>query len=409
MTSMTSTTPQGRLKRILLIGGLSAFGPLSMDLYLPALPSLTRDLGGSPSLVQLTLTACLLGLAAGQVVAGPLSDALGRRRPLCVGVAAYALASLLCALAPSVPLLVVFRLIQGMAGAAGLVIARAVVRDVYEGSAVARFFALTMLISGLAPILAPVAGGQLLRFTSWRGAFVVLAAIGLLLLVAAAFGLSETLRPDRRRSGGVRDTLTTFRGLVADRTFVGYALSSGLVMGAVFTYVSGAPFVLEDIYGVSPQVFGLVFGTNALSIVLLGQLGGWLVGQVGARRLLVAGLGVASAGGLLLLAAVLLGLGQAGVLPGFLLVVCSIGLISPNATALALADHTHQAGSASALLGLLYYLVGAAVAPLAGIGGTHTAVPMAVVIALLDGAAVSTCAVLTRSRGVPAVPEPVSP
>jgi DHA1 family bicyclomycin/chloramphenicol resistance-like MFS transporter len=154
----------------------------------------------------------------------------------------------------------------------------------------ARFFAFIMLISGLAPILAPVAGGQLLRVTSWRGAFVVLAVIGLLLLLASAVGLPETLRLDRRRSGGVRDTLTTFRRLVADRSFMGYALASGLAMGAVFTYVSGAPFVLEGIYGVSPQVFGLLFGTNALSIMLLGQLGGRLVGRVGSRRLLRASL-----------------------------------------------------------------------------------------------------------------------
>jgi DHA1 family bicyclomycin/chloramphenicol resistance-like MFS transporter len=264
----------------------------------------------------------------------------------------------------------------------------------------ARFFAFIMLISGLAPILAPVAGGQLLRVTSWRGAFVVLAVIGLLLLLASAVGLPETLRLDRRRSGGVRDTLTTFRRLVADRSFMGYALASGLAMGAVFTYVSGAPFVLEGIYGVSPQVFGLLFGTNALSIMLLGQLGGRLVGRVGSRRLLLAGLSMAVAGGLLLLVAVSFGLGLAAVLPGFLLVVGSMGLTGPNATALALADHVRQAGSASALLGLLYYLVGAAVAPLAGIGGTHTAVPMAVVIALMDGAAVTTFAVLTRSRPV---------
>ncbi len=404
---MTSPPTNGRLKLVLIIGGLSAFGPLSMDLYLPALPSLTRDLGGSASLVQLTLTACLLGLAAGQVVAGPLSDALGRRRPLFVGLAAYVLASFLCALAPSAPLLVVFRLIQGTAAASGVVIARAVVRDVYQGSDVARFLALTMLISGLAPILAPMLGGQLLRLTSWRGAFAVLAAIGLLLLVASAVGLGETLRPEGRRSGGVRATLTTFRGLIADRLFVGYALSSGLAMGAAFTYVSGAPFVLEDIYGLSPQVFGLLFGTNALGILLLGQLGGRLVGRVGSRRLLIAGLGVASAGGLLLLAAVSLGLGLAFVLPGFFLVVSSVGLNSPNATALALADHAHQAGNASALLGLLYYAVGAVVAPLAGLGGTHTAVPMAVVIVLLNGAAVSTFYVLTRSRPGQAGPEAV--
>jgi DHA1 family bicyclomycin/chloramphenicol resistance-like MFS transporter len=324
-------------------------------------------------------------------------------------VAVYSLASVLCALAPSVPVLVVVRLIQGTAGAAGIVIARAVVRDVYQGNDIARFFALTMLISGLAPILGPVVGGQILRFTSWRGAFVVLAAIGVILFLASAFGLPETLRPDRRRSGGIRDTLGTFHGLAADPTFAGYALSSGLTMGAVFTYVSGAPFVLEDIYGVSPQVFGLVFGTNALCIMLLGQLGGRLVGRTGSRILLMAGLGVSLAGGLLLLATVSLGLGLAGILLGFLLVVASIGLISPNATALALADHARQAGSAAALLGLLYYLVGAIVAPLAGVGGTHTAVPMVVSIAILEGAAVSAFAVLTRSRPIRAAPTVRSP
>jgi DHA1 family bicyclomycin/chloramphenicol resistance-like MFS transporter len=321
---------------------------------------------------------------------------------------AYALASLLCALAPSVPVLVVLRLIQGTAGAAGIVIARAVVRDVYEGNDVARFFALTMLVNGLAPILAPLIGGQILRFTSWRGVFLVLTAIGVFLLVASAFGLSETLPPERRRSGGIGDTLITFRRLAADRLFEGYALSSGLAMGAMFTYISGSPFVLEDIYGISPQAFGLFFGTNALGIVLLGQLSGRLVGRVESRGLLIAGLGIALAGSFLLLAAVLLGLGLAGVLPGFFLVVASVGLISPNATALALADHAHEAGSASALVGLLSFAIGAAVAPLAGLGGTHTAVPMAVVIALLDGAALSTFALLTRSRRVHTVPEPVS-
>lgn len=380
-----------------------------MDMYLPALPSLSQDLGGSASLVQLTLTACLLGLAAGQLIAGPLSDSLGRRRPLFVGLAVYTLASLLCSFAPTLPVLVVLRLIQGTAAASGVVIARAVVRDVYKGNDVARFFALTMLIMGLAPILAPLIGGQILRFTSWRGVFLVLAAIGVVLLAASFLGLPETLEPERRRSGGIRNTLATFRGLTGDRVFTGYALTSGLSMGAVFTYVSGAPFVLEDIYGVSPQVFGLAFGANALCIVLTGQIGGQLVGRVGSRRLLVAGLGVASAGGLLVLSAVVLGLGLPGILPGFLLVVASTGLINPNATALALADHAHQAGSAAALLGLLYYVVGGAVAPLAGIGGTHTAVPMAVVIALLDAAAVSAFAVLARSHPVHPVPEAVTP
>jgi len=404
---VTSETSDGRLQLVLLIGSLSAFGSLSMDMYLPALPSLSRDLGGSASLVQLTLTACLLGLASVLVIAGPLRDSMGRRRPLFVGLAVSTLASLLCSFAPSVPVLVVLRLIQGTAAASGVVIARAVVRDVFKGNDVARFFALTMLIMGLAPILAPLLGGQILRFTSWRGVFLVLAAIGVILLVASFLGLSETLEPERRRLGGIRNTLATFRGLAADRVFAGYALTSGLSMGAVFTYVSGAPFVLEDIYGVSPQIFGLAFGANALCIVLTGQIGGRLVERIGSLRLLAAGLGVASAGGLFVLAAVVLGLGLSGVLPGFLLVVASTGLINPNATALALADHAHQAGSAAALMGLLYYVVGGAVAPLAGIGGTHTALPMAVVIALLDVAAVSTFVILTRFRPIHAVPQSV--
>lgn len=392
----TRGQPGGRLKLVLIIGGLSAFAPLSIDMYLPALPSLTRDLGGSASLVQLTLTACLLGLSAGQLVAGPLSDSLGRRRPLLVGLACYAVASLLCSFAPSVPALVILRLVQGTAGAAGLVIARAVVRDVYEGNDIARFFALTMLVNGLAPILAPLVGGQVLRFTSWRGVFVILALIGAILLVASALGLAESLPPERRRSGGVRNTLATFRALSRDRVFVGYALSSGLAFAAMFTYISGSPFVLENIFGVSPQAFGLFFGTNALGIVLLGQVGGRLVGRVGSRRLLVIGLGIALTGGLLLLVTVIFGLGLAGILPGLFLVASSIGLVGPNATALALEDHAHQAGSASALLGLLSYVVGAAAAPLAGIGGTSTAAPMAVIIALLEGAAVATFVLLAR-------------
>lgn len=405
---MPSRTIDGRLKLVLLIGSLSAFGSLSMDMYLPALPSLSKDLHGSASMVQLTLTACLLGLAAGQLIAGPLSDSLGRRRPLFVGLVIYTLASLLCSFAPSMPVLVILRLIQGTAAASGVVIARATVRDVYEGNDVARFFALTMLIMGLAPILAPLLGGQLLRFTSWRGVFLVLAAIGAILLITSFLGLPETLGPERRRSGGIWDTLRTFRRLAADRTFVGYVLCAGLSMGAVFTYVSGAPFVLEDIYGVSPQVFGLLFGVNALSIMLLGQIGSRLVRLVGSRRLLIAGLGVAWAGGVLFLAAVLLGLGLAGILPGFFLLVASTGLVGPNATALALAHHAQQAGSAAALLGLFYYLVGGLVAPLAGIGGTHNAIPMAVLIALLVGAAVSTFAALTRAPSHEPIPGRIS-
>jgi DHA1 family bicyclomycin/chloramphenicol resistance-like MFS transporter len=239
-----ATTPPhvsmpNRTRLVVIIGALSAFGPLSIDMYLPALPSLPQELGGTASQVQLTLTACLLGLAAGQVIAGPLSDRMGRRRPLLAGLLLYALASLMCAVAPSLPALIAFRLLQGLAGAAGVVIARAVVRDLFSGSDVARFLALTMLVNGLAPILAPIIGGQLLTFTTWRGVFILLTVIGVGLFLLAALGLGESLPEEQRRTGGIMETLRTFRSLLTDRSFVGYALSSGLAFAAMFAYISG--------------------------------------------------------------------------------------------------------------------------------------------------------------------------
>lgn len=387
MTARPRTAHPAQL--VIILGALSAFGPFSIDMYLPALPALGRDFGAGASAVQLTLSACLLGLAVGQLVAGAISDARGRRRPLLVGLVAYALASLLCLFAPSVGALVALRFVQGCAGAAGIVIARAMVRDLHTGVAAARFFSLLMLVNGLAPILAPIIGGQLLRVTSWRGVFVVLTAIGVLLLLAALYGLDETLPPARRQSGGLRVTLATFGRLLADRAFMGYALSSGLAFAAMFVYISGSPFVLQDIYGVSPQLFSVLFGLNALGLVSCSQVNGRIVGRVPMRLLLTLGLLGAATGALALLVAVIAGLGLAGVLPALFLVVASLGLVAPNATALALADHPHTAGSASALLGVMQFVIGAVAAPLAGVAGTATALPMALVIAVLDGAALA--------------------
>ena len=381
---------------ILVLGSLSAFAPLAIDMYLPALPALTTDLHASASEIQLTLTACFIGLALGQIVAGPLSDAYGRRRPLLVGLAAFALASLLCAAASNVPTLVALRVVQGAAGAAGIVISRAVVRDLFSGTELARFYALTLIVNGAAPILAPIVGGLILLVTSWHGTFVVLAVIGVVLFLAAAFGLAESLPPSARRKGGIGATARTFREVAADRIFVGYALAGGLALAAMFAYIAGSPFVVETIYGASPQVFSLIFGTNALGIVLAGQLSAMLVGRLGPRRLVALGLATSAAGALILLVAVLAGVGLVGILPGFFLVTASIGLILPNATALALADHGHRAGSALALMGALQYIVGALVAPLVGIAGTGTALPMALIIATLSLGAGGAYLALTR-------------
>ncbi|WP_149263637.1 multidrug effflux MFS transporter [Actinomadura sp. K4S16] len=369
---------------VLVLGALTALAPLSIDMYLPALPRMSADLSTGAVQTQLTLTACVVGLALGQAVAGPLSDALGRRRPLLAGLVLYAAASLLCAAAPTVETLIALRLVQGAAGAAGIVIARAVVRDLYDGVAAARFFSVLMLVNGLAPILAPVLGGQLLRIVPWPGVFAVLAAIGVALFLGSLLGLAETLPAGRRETGGLRAAAAAGKALARDRAFAGYALTIGLSFGALFTYISGSPFVLQDIYGMSPQGFSIAFGANSLGIVAAGQAGALLAGRVALVRLLAAGLAVVAAGGAVLMAAVLAGWGLAGVLPGLFLVAAGQGLILPNATALALAGRPPRvAGTASALLGVTQFALGGAAAPLAGVAGPGTAVPMAVTIAAL--------------------------
>jgi MFS transporter, DHA1 family, multidrug resistance protein len=371
------------VRLVLILGSLTAFAPLSIDMYLPAFPSLSADLRSGPSAVQLTLTACVIGLSVGQLVAGPLSDSLGRRRPLLVGLVVYTVLSAACVVAPSIYALAGLRLLQGAGGAAGIVIASAAVRDRFAGVAMARFLSTLLLVNGLAPIAAPVIGGQLLRFMSWRGVFVVLTAIGVVLLVVCLTWFEESLPVDQRQPGSLRATVRSFGRLIADRSFTGYAVTGGLAFAAMFAYISGSSFVLQDIFGLSPQQFGLVFGMNALGIVAVGQLNRWLVGRFPTRLVLGISLGAATVGGGLVLVAILAGLGLPALLPGLFVVVASTGCVLPNTRALAMADHADLAGTAAALLGLSQFAVGGVVAPLIGVAGTGTAVPMAVVIAAL--------------------------
>jgi MFS transporter, DHA1 family, multidrug resistance protein len=377
----------GRAADVLLLGALSSFAPLSIDMYLPALPAMARDLHTSAPAAQLTLTACLIGLAAGQLLAGPLSDAHGRRGPLLAGVALYAVASALCVVAPGIWALLVLRLVQGLAGAAGIVIARAIIRDRYEGDELARFYALLLIVNGAAPIIAPILGGQLLHVTTWRGVFAVLAGIGVVIFAASAAGLHESLPPDRRQSGGARAIVNDAAGLVTDRTFMGYALASGFAFGAMFAYISGSPFVLQAMFGISPQLFSLIFAVNGAGIIATGEVSRRLIGRVAPRTLLTVGLTGSAAGGVVLVIAAVAGLGLPLILPGLFVVVASTGFVLPNATALALAAHAHDAGSASGLLGLAQFAIGAAAAPLVGVAGPHTDLPMAVVICALGGGA----------------------
>ncbi|NUS09901.1 MAG: multidrug effflux MFS transporter [Streptomyces sp.] len=368
----------------LVLGGLTALPPLSMDMYLPALPQVTDALHSSASTVQFTLTACLAGMAVGQLLVGPLSDRFGRRRPLLVGMAVYVLATAVCALAPTAPLLVGFRLVQGLAGAAGIVISRAIVRDLYDGVEMARFFSTLMLISGVAPIVAPVIGGQILRLTDWRGVFVVCTAIGLLLTAVVWRALGETLPPEQRHSGELAGTFGAFRGLLADRAFTGYVVAGSFAFAGLFTYVSASSFVVQDIYGASPQTFSLLFGLNSIGIVAVGQLNGKvLVGRVDLDRVLAVGLLLITAAAAMLLLFTTGVFGRASlpeVAASLFVMMASMGLVLPTTNTQALLRTKRNAGSASALIGTSSFLVGALISPLASVAGDGTAIPMAVTI-----------------------------
>ncbi|MFF9104612.1 multidrug effflux MFS transporter [Streptomyces rubrogriseus] len=398
------TPPAGRrisLLVTLILGSLTATPPLAMDMYLPALPEVTRNLGAPAATVQLTLTACLAGMALGQIVVGPMSDKWGRRRPLLAGLAVYVVATALCAVAPNVELLVAFRLVQGLAGAAGIVIARAVVRDLYDGVAMARFFSTLMLISGVAPVVAPLIGGQILRVTDWRGVFVVLVVVGVVLGVVVWARLPETLPVEERHAGGVGDTLRAMRGLLADRAFTGYMLAGGFAFASLFAYVAASPFVMQEIYGASAQTFSLLFGLNSIGLVVVGQINGKiLVGRVRLDRVLGLGLVVVIAAATVLLLMSLGVFGEVGLGPvaaALFVLMSAMGLSLPNTQALALMRVKKSAGSASALLGTSSFLIGAVASPLVGIAGEDTAVPMAVV--QLAAAVVALGFLVTMCRG----------
>jgi DHA1 family bicyclomycin/chloramphenicol resistance-like MFS transporter len=366
---------------ILILGALSAFGPLTIDMYLPGFPMLTQELTTTESLTQLSLTACLFGLAFGQILVGPLSDVHGRRKPLIIALSFYVIASSLCAFAPSISILILLRFIQGAAGAAGLVISRACVRDVYSNSEMTKIFSLLVLVMGIAPIVAPILGGFLLNFVSWRGVFVALGVLGLLMLLVIIFKLPETLPKDKRANGGSKQMLSNFQVLLRNRAFVGFILTMGCTSGALFAYISGSSFVFQEVFGVSPQVFGFIFAFNASGYIIASQITGRLAGKANERFLLGIGIGMFLTGGLLLLAFIFLGAGLIPVMIGVFIVISSIGLINSTAMSLAMGSQGKQlAGSASALIGMAQFTIGGIMAPVVGLAGSDTALPMGITI-----------------------------
>lgn len=383
-TSSLPNTPRRRIGMAAVLGFLTAVAPLSIDMYLPSLPALAKEIHTSTSMAQLSLTACLVGLAVGQLLAGPISDARGRRHPLLVGTLIYTAASILCAVTNSIYILIGLRLIQGLAGSAGIVIARAIVRDFFKGHEMTRFFALLMLVNGVAPIAAPIVGGQILRFTSWHGVFIVLAGLGCLMFGSVLFGLPESLPESRRQRGGIRHTIKTVVQLLQDRHFIGYAFTIGLVFAAMFSYISGSPFVLQGIFGLSPQMFSVVFATNGLGIIAAAQISSRVAGRVGEGKMLQTGLALASTASVVFLIMIAVRAPLFSVLPPLFFVVCSVGIVGPTATSLAMQEQGHRAGSAAAVIGVPQMLIGALVAPLVGIMGSQADLPLGILIPICD-------------------------
>ncbi len=392
-------TGKERLALAFLLSSLGILGPLNIDMYLPSFPDIANDLGARASLVQLSLTTCLIGLAVGQVIVGPISDAKGRRKPLVISLSLFALSSLFCALAPNIIVLVIARFLQGLTASAGVVLSRAVVRDVFSGKELTKFFALLMVINATAPMMAPIAGGAilLLPFASWHTIFYFLSLLGMIIVTIISLRLPETLPAEKRIPSTVGHSIRTMRDLIRDRSFIGYALTVGLIHGGSFAYVSGTPFVYQGIYGVSPQAFSILFGINGLAIISGSFMIGRLSGIFDEKRLLrVAVITAVSATTILLIMTIIKGPLATLVIPIFIYMT-SMGMILTSSFTLAMEKQGHRAGSASALLGLLPLLLGSFVSPLVGIDET-TAVPMGATLFLTSLIGAIAFFTLTKQR-----------
>lgn len=363
------------------LGMLAAIAPLSTDMYLPALPFMMEDFSVTPSMIQLTLTASMAGMAAGQIIAGPASDDMGRRKPLVIGMAVFTLSTIGCIFSSSIYLFLAFRFVQGFSGGAGIVIARAIARDVCKGPALTRFFSMLMLVNGLAPILAPVIGGQILRFAAWQGVFVLLVFIGGA-LTAGAFAMGETLPARRRAAGGVLSSLKGFGGLFRQSYFMGHCLMQCFAFAAFFAYISGSSFVFQNVYHVSPQGFSLIFGTNGIGLMLSGALTGRLAGTVADWKTLRASLWIAVVGSAVLLASFFAQAPLPVIVVVLFITVSTLSALGTSSFSLAMQSQGRNAGSASALIGFFSMVSGAVMAPVVGIAGSYTAIPMGVVMVL---------------------------
>lgn len=393
----TSSTPALPLSWLGVLALLTAVAPLSIDMYLPAFPAMADEFGTSASAVQFTLTSFMIGLASGQLVIGPLSDRFGRRPLMLAGTFVCILAGIACAVAPNIAALTAFRFVQGFSGAAGVVLSRAVVADRAHGAVAARAFSLMMIINGAAPVLAPLIGGSLMNVIGWRGIFWILAGLAVAMFVGVAAVLTETHPKDNRHTGGVTAMLRDARSVLTNRGYLGYTMAFAFGFTVMFAYISASPFVLQNVLGLSPLHYSFAFAANAAGIVMVNALNARIVGRFGQRRLLHLGMGLLVLFSVLLLVDALLGPALWASLALLWGAVASIGLVAANATSLALDEVRHAAGTGSAVLGALQFGLAAVVSPIVGIGGDHTALPMAVAMVVSAGLGAAAL-LLTRRR-----------
>jgi DHA1 family bicyclomycin/chloramphenicol resistance-like MFS transporter len=384
------------LRTILILGALSAFGPLAIDFYLPAFPTMALAFGTDEKHVQLTLAAYFLGLSIGQLAYGPVADRFGRRIPLLVGVSLFTLASLACAFAPSLDWLIGARFVQALGGCAGMVISRAVVSDKCDAVASAKVFSQLMLVMGLAPILAPMLGGLMVNLYGWQSIFIMLTLFSALSALAVALGLPESLpanQPRQPLSGALRQ----YGRLLSDKVFLGHALTGGISIAGMFAYIAGSPFVFIKLYGVPAEHFGWLFGANAAGFILVAQINARLLSWRGPAFLLARTVWVYLAAGLTLLGVSALHTTQLWpLLVPLFICIASLGCIIPNAAACAMSGQGARAGSASAMLGCLQFSVAAGAASLVGVLHDGSAMPMAMVVSLCGMFAVSVAMVTRR-------------
>jgi len=396
-----SLTRRQRLVYVVVLGALTALGPATIDLYLPSFPSLEADFGVSTGVIQLTLTATTIGFALGQLLVGPWSDKIGRRVPLIVASVVHVVASVGVATAPSIEVLGLFRVMQGMGAAAGGVVAMALVRDLFGGKPLVKMLSRLALVNGLAPILAPVIGSQILRFTSWRGIFVFLAAYGVFVVVAAVFFIVETLPKERRQAAGHSTLGQRYRVLFGDRIFVGVAVIGAMVFSGLFAYLSSSSFLFQQVYGMSAQQYGLLFAVNSLGIVFGVQISSRLAQRHGPQWILAIATGVMLVAAAVIVALDTFHLGLIGILIPLWFFIASCGFCFPQVQVLALANHGKEAGTAASLLGALNFGLAGLISPVVGFIGVTTAAPMGAVMVATTTVAILGLWILVRPKSVP--------